>query len=240
MIKLVPSISVYKGKVIRLTRGDYKDEKEYSESPVDIARKFEDIGVEVIHLIDLEGAEKESPKAFPVLETIAGHTNLDIEYAGGIRTYGDINKVFEYGGTYVSAGSVGVEDHETFASWLITYGREKISLSADAIEGKIAISGWQRKTDIDLFDHIEYFYSRGLKYVKVTDINRDGVMEGPNFDWYKELVEKFPDACIIASGGVRSVDDIKKLENLGLYAVVFGKAFYEGKLKLEDLKHFIN
>ena len=240
MIILVPSISVYKGKVIRLTRGDYKKEKVYDESPIDFARKFEDIGIKIIHLVDLEGAEKESPVAYHVLEAIAGHTNLKVEFAGGIRTYGDINKVFEYGGSYVSAGSIGVKDRDTFTSWLITYGREKIALSADAIEGKIAISGWQRKTDIDLFEHIEYFYDRGLKYVKVTDINRDGIMEGPNFEWYKELVDKFANACIIASGGVRSAEDIKKLEDLGVYAVLFGKAFYEGKLKLEDIKRLIS
>ena len=239
MIKLYPSISILKGKVTRLTRGDYSQEKEYEKSPVDFARMFEDIGIEVIHLVDLEGAIKESPVAYHVLETIAGHTKLEIEFAGGVRTDGDILKLFELGAKYIAISSVAAQDRELFTSWLFSYGREKISLSADAADGKLMIKGWQKKTEIDLYEFITYFYDRGLQYFKVTDITRDGTMVGPNFELYKELVEKFPNAKIFASGGVRSTDDIRKLEDAGVYAVIFGKAFYEGKLSLDDLKTFI-
>ncbi len=239
MIKLVPSISVIKGKVTRLTRGDYEQEKEYEKSPVDFARMFEEIGLDIIHLVDLEGAIRETPVAYHVLETISGHTNMKIEFTGGIRTDGDILKIFECGAKYISVASVAAHNPELFTQWLFSYGREKISLSADAINNKVLIKGWQKKTDIDLFDHIKYFYDLGLKYIKVTDVSRDGTMVGPNYDLYKKLVDTFPNASIIASGGIRSVDDINRLNDIGMYAVIFGKAFYEGKLSLEDLKSFI-
>ncbi len=239
MIKLYPSISILNGKVTRLTRGDYSHEKEYEKSPVDFAKMFEDIGIEVIHLVDLEGAIKESPVAYHVLEAIAGHTDLEIEYSGGIRTDGDILKLFEHGAKYIAVSSIAAKNRELFTSWLFSYGREKVSLSADASDGKLLIKGWQKKTDIDLYEFISYFYNRGLKYVKVTDVTRDGTMVGPNFELYKDLVGKFPDSKIFASGGVRSADDIQKLEDAGVYAVIFGKAFYEGKLTLNDLKTFI-
>ena len=239
MIKLYPSISILHGKVTRLTRGDYSQEKEYEQSPVDFARMFEDIGIEVIHLVDLEGAIAETPVAYSVLEAIAGHTNLEIEYSGGIRTDGDILKLFESGAKYIAVSSIAAKNRELFTSWLFSYGREKVALSADAANGKLMIKGWQKKTDIDLDEFITYFYDRGLKYVKVTDVTRDGTMIGPNFDLYKDLVQKFPNSKIFASGGVRSANDIRKLEEIGVYAVIFGKAFYEGKLSLEDLKSFI-
>ena len=238
MIKLVPSISVIKGKVIRLISGDYEKETEYEKSPVDFARMFEDVGLDVIHLVDLEGAIKETPVAFHVLETLCGHTNMKIEFAGGIRTDGDILKLFEFGASYISVASVAARDPELFTQWIFSYGREKIALSADSVDNKVVIKGWQKKTDINLFDHIRHFYNLGLKYVKVTDVSRDGTMVGPNFDLYKQLVDTFPNASIIASGGVRSIDDIKKLDDLGIYAVIFGKAFYEGKITLNDLQKF--
>ena len=239
MIKLVPSISVLHGKVARLTQGDYKHEKEYNKSPVDFARMFEDFGIEVIHLVDLKGAKDGSPVALHILEAIKGHTNIKVEFAGGIRTDGDINKLFEFGADYISVASVAVDNPDLFTSWMFSYGREKVALSADTKDGKVMTKGWQKKTDMDLNDHIGYFYDRSLKYIKVTDVARDGTMVGPNFDLYKNLVETYPNACIIASGGVRSADDIDKLQDLGLYAVVFGKAFYEGKLTETDLKRFI-
>jgi phosphoribosylformimino-5-aminoimidazole carboxamide ribotide isomerase len=239
MINLYPSISILNGKVTRLTGGDYSQEKEYEKSPVDFARMFEDIGIKVVHLVDLEGAIKESPVAYSILETIAGHTNLEIEFAGGVRTDGDIMKLFELGAKYIAVSSIAAKNRELFASWLISYGREKISLSADASDGKLMIKGWQKKTDIDLYEFITYFYDRGLKFLKVTDVTRDGTMVGPNFDLYKDLVKQFPNAKIFASGGVRSADDIRKLEDTGVYAVIFGKAFYEEKLTLDDLKTFI-
>jgi phosphoribosylformimino-5-aminoimidazole carboxamide ribotide isomerase len=176
------------------------------------------------------------------VEAIAGHTDLKIDFTGGISSDGDISKAFEYGADYVTAASIAVTDPELFASWIISYGREKMTLGADVInkESKeLLFRGWMRKSNLTLFEHLEYFYSRGLKYVKSTDVSRDGVLEGPAFDFYEEIIKKFPEICVLASGGIRGIDDIKRLNDMGVFAVIFGKAYYEGVLKLEDLEHFL-
>jgi len=239
MIQIIPSIAIAEGKVIRLEQGDFSKEKVYRQTPVDLAKAFEDHGIEVLHLVDLDGARRGQPVNYHILETIAGHTNLKIDFTGGINTDGDISKAYEYGASYITAASVAVNRKELFASWIVSYGREKITLGADALDGKIAIRGWQKNTDVDLFDHIDYFYSRGLKYVKTTDIARDGVMQGPAFELYQEIINRFEDICVLASGGVRNIDDIKRLNDMGVFAVIFGKAFYEGNITLNDLDEFL-
>ena len=237
-MQLIPSISIIDGQINRLTKGDYSNPTVYDENPIELCRKFEDHGVEVIHLIDLDGAREGWPINYEILETIIGHTNLKVDFSGGIHTDGAISKVFEYGASYLTIGSVAVEKKSLFASWIISYGREKITLSADSRKGKVAVKGWQQETNIDLFDHIEYFYDRGLKYVKTTDIDLDGMMQGPPFKLYEEIVKRFPDIKLLASGGVRDLDDIKKLSDIGAFATIFGKAYFEGTLKLEDLETF--
>lgn len=239
MIQIIPSIIINDGKVIRMQQGDFSKEKVYDQSPIDLAKSFEDHGIEVVHLVDLDGARRGQPVNYHILEAIAGYTNLKIDFTGGIHTDGDISKAYEYGASYITAASIAVTRKELFSSWIISYGREKITLGADAIEGKIAIRGWQKNTGIDLFDHIDYFYSRGLKYVKTTDIRKDGLMKGPAFDLYKKIKDRFEDICVLASGGVRSVDDIKRLNDIGVFAVIFGKAFYEGRIKLRELEEFL-
>ena len=192
--------------------------------------------------MDLDGAEKGTPKNWHVLEAIAGHTNLKIDFTGGISTDGDIAKAYEYGADYITAASVAVTDPELFASWIISYGREKMTLGADVVNRnskELLFRGWQRKAHLTLFDHLEYFYNRGLKYVKSTDVSRDGVLEGPAFDFYQDIKDKFPEMCVLASGGVRGVDDIKRLNDMGIFAVIFGKAYYEGILKLPELEQFL-
>lgn len=235
---LVPSISVIKGRTTRLTQGDFKSEKVYNVSPLDVAERFAEHGITRIHLIDLEGAKAGSPKNYPTLELIAGHTDLDINFAGGMHTDGDILKALEYGATDITAATIAVYNKDLFSSWIMSYGREKIALAADSLNGIIKVGGWQRETKIGLEEHIEYFYSRGLKYLKTTDISREGVMEGPSFEMYENLLKQFPDLYIFASGGVRGMDDIKKLRDLGVYGVIFGKAFYEGKITLKELEEF--
>jgi phosphoribosylformimino-5-aminoimidazole carboxamide ribotide isomerase len=242
MIQVIPSIAIRKGQVVKMRKGDPSSEKAYDENPLDLARRFEDHGIEVVHLVDLDGAEKGAPKNWHVLEAIAGHTNLKIDFTGGISTDGDISKAYEYGADYITAASIAVTDPELFASWIISYGREKMTLGADVVNRnskELLFRGWQSKSHLTLFDHLEYFYSRGLKYVKSTDVSRDGVLEGPAFDFYKEIKERFPEMCVLASGGVRGIDDIKRLNDMGLFAVIFGKAYYEGILKLEDLEQFL-
>ena len=242
MIQVIPSIAIRKGKVVKMRKGDPLSEKAYDENPLDLAKRFEDHGIEVVHLVDLDGAERGSPNNWHVLETISGHTDLKIDFTGGISTDGDISKAYEYGADYITASSIALTNPELFASWIVSYGREKITLGADVVDIQskiIAFRGWQKKSDITLFDHIQYFYDRGLKYAKATDISRDGVLEGPAFSFYQELIDKFPELKVLASGGVRGVDDIKRLNDMGVFAVIFGKAYYEGVLKLEDLEQFL-
>ncbi|MGB3466775.1 MAG: 1-(5-phosphoribosyl)-5-[(5-phosphoribosylamino)methylideneamino] imidazole-4-carboxamide isomerase [Cyclobacteriaceae bacterium] len=238
-MKIVPSISVIKGKTTRLTKGDFNSEKTYDVSPLEVAKNFEDHGIERIHLLDLDGARKGSPVNYPTLETIAGYTNLRINFSGGIHTDGDISKSFEYGATSITSATVAVYNKELFASWLMSYGRSKIALGADCLNGLIRIGGWQKGTEIKLFDHISYFYERGLQYIKTTDISRDGALEGPAFDLYEQIGKQFPDLKVFASGGIRNIDDIKKLRDQGLYGVIFGKAFYEEKITLKELESLI-
>jgi len=238
MFKVIPSLSISKGKVVLLRKGDFSDQLKYDFNLIDAAKLFEDNGVEVIHFLDLDGVQHESPKNYNTLEVIARHSNLKIDFMGGIRTDGDINKVLEYGADYFTVSSVAVNNNELFASWIMSYGREKLSLMANVSDGKLIYKAFTRTADIDVEDHIEFFHMRGLKYLKVTDIKRDGVLEGPNFPLYQSLKEKFPDMCIAASGGVRSLDDIKKLKDMGLYGVIVGRALYEGKIKVENLKEF--
>lgn len=239
MIQIIPSIAINDGKVIRLEKGDFTKEKVYDKSPIDLAKSFEDHGINVVHLVDLDGARRSQPKNYHILEAIAGFTDLKIDFTGGIHTDGDISKAYEYGASYITAASVAAGNKELFASWIVSYGREKITLGADAREGKIAIRGWQKNTDIDLFEHIEYFYSRGLKYVKTTDIAQDGTMEGPSFELYEKIMKQFPDICVLASGGVRNIDDIQRLNDMGVFAVIFGKALYEDHISLKDLEQFV-
>ncbi|HOX81976.1 MAG TPA: 1-(5-phosphoribosyl)-5-[(5-phosphoribosylamino)methylideneamino] imidazole-4-carboxamide isomerase [Chryseolinea sp.] len=242
MIQVIPSIAIRKGKVVKMRKGDQSSEKAYDENPLDLAKRFQDHGIEVLHLVDLDGAEKGSPVNWHVLETLAGHTDLKIDFTGGISTDGDISKAYEYGADYITAASLAVTNPELFASWIVSYGREKMTLGADVVDIKtkaLLFRGWQKKSELTLFEHVEYFYSRGLKYVKSTDVSRDGVLEGPAFNFYKEIIEAFPEICVLASGGVRGIDDIKRLNDMGIFAVIFGKAYYEGILKLKDLEQFL-
>ena len=242
MIQVIPSIAIRKGSVVKMRKGDKSSEKAYDDNPLDLAKRFEDHGIEVVHLVDLDGAETGSPVNWHVLETVAGHTDLKVDFTGGISTDGDISKAYEYGADYITAASVAVTDPELFASWIISYGREKMTLGADVINKdskELLFRGWQRRANVRLFEHLDYFYSRGLKYVKSTDVSRDGVLEGPAFDFYKEIIEAFPELCVLASGGVRGVDDIKRLQELGVFGVIFGKAYYEGLIDLRDLEQFL-
>ena len=239
MIQIIPSIAILDGKVVRLESGDYDSEKVYDKDPVELARTFEGHGIEVIHLVDLDGAKRGQSLNFHILETIAGHTNLKVDFTGGIHTDGDISKAYEYGATYITAASVAVNSPSLFASWIVSYGREKITLGADCLNHKVYYRGWLKKSEIDVMDHIEYFYNRGLKYVKSTDISRDGKLEGPSFELYKEMQDRFPGIQVLASGGVRSMDDIIKLDEMGAFAVIVGKALYEGNISLGDIESFL-
>ncbi|MDR7128403.1 phosphoribosylformimino-5-aminoimidazole carboxamide ribotide isomerase [Algoriphagus sp. 4150] len=241
MFEIVPSIWLIKGKCVRLKRGDFSTEQVISNNPLEIAQAFESIGIKRIHLVDLDGARRGEPKNYHILEAIAGYTELKVDYTGGIMTDGDVIKSFEFGASTITASSVAANYPERFAQFILSYGREKINLAADInpVDNKIKIRGWLKKTEIDLFDHIDFFYERGLKYLKCSDISRDGVMEGPNFALFQSIRDKFPEIHLAASGGVRGVDDFKRLRDMGVSAAVFGRAYYEGMISLQDLEKFL-
>ncbi|MDX5478741.1 1-(5-phosphoribosyl)-5-[(5-phosphoribosylamino)methylideneamino]imidazole-4-carboxamide isomerase [Fontibacter flavus] len=241
MFDIIPSIWLINGKCVRLKRGDFATQEVISNNPLEIAQAFEDHGIRWLHLVDLDGARRGEPKNYHILEAIAGYTNLKIDFTGGISTDGDVLKSFEHGAHAITAASVAASFPERFAQWIMSYGREKINLAADTSpeDFKIKVNGWTKNTKIDLFDHIEFFYDRGLKYLKCSDVTRDGVMEGPNFDMYKEIIERFPTIRLAASGGVRNTDDFRRLKELGVTAVVFGRAYYEGIITLKDLDKFM-
>jgi phosphoribosylformimino-5-aminoimidazole carboxamide ribotide isomerase len=239
MFKIIPSIAVSEGKVVSLKKNEFENALKYDINPLDLAKTYEKAGIDMLHFADLEGTKRECPVNYSLLEMLAGHTDLKIDFVGGIRTDGDINKVLEYGSTYFTVSSVAVDNPSLVISWIISYGRERLSLLAHYQDENVFVNAYQKRTDINLFDHIQYYYDRGLKYLKVTDKNRNGLLEGPNFELYERLKKRFPDAIIAASGGVRSVEDIQRLKDIGLGGVIIGRAFNEGILKLSDLKSFI-
>lgn len=241
MFEIIPSIWLINGKCVRLERGDFATEEVVSSNPLGIAQEFESIGIKRLHLVDLDGARRGEPKNYHILEAIAGYTNLKIDFTGGVSTDGDVIKCFEFGAKTVTISSAAANYPERFAQFILSYGREKINLAADTnpTDNKIKIRGWLKKTSIDLYDHIQFFYDRGLKYLKVSDVTRDGVMEGPNFDLYKSILERFPTIQLAASGGVRGMDDFRALRDMGVHSAVFGRAYYEGRISLQDLEKFL-
>lgn len=234
MIELIPSISILDGKTVRLTQGDYQQGKTYTESPLDLAIQFEEHGFKRLHIVDLDGAKKGEVVNFDLLKRITGHTDLAIDFGGGVHNDEDVEKAYEAGAKFVTVSTMAYTNKRLLSSWFISHGRNKIILAADTINGKVAIKGRQNITELDLIEYIDYYYQKTLLYLKAADISRDGTLVGPNFDLYKTLVQQFPNLRVMASGGVRSIDDIKKLEDLGVYGVMFGKAFYEGLLTFKD------
>ena len=238
-MEIIPSILIYKGKTRKFVSTNLKNEKIYKLSPLDLAKKFESIGFNQLHLIDLDGAKKGHIVNYPALETIAGHTSLKINYTGGLHTDGDVSKAFEFGADSITASTVSIYYPELFKAWIISYGREKIMLGADSLDHQIRIGGWLKKTKIDLFKHIAYYYERGLKYIKTTDISREASLLGPPLELYKELLEKFPNLHILAKGGVRDLSDIIALKKIGIHSVIFSSSYYEGRITLKELSDFI-
>ncbi|MGB0524224.1 MAG: HisA/HisF-related TIM barrel protein, partial [Flammeovirgaceae bacterium] len=174
------------------------------------------------------------------LQNITGHTKLRVNFGGGINTDGDVQKVLEYNASSFTVGSLAATNKRLFTSWIMSYGRDRVVLSADAFNGKIQVRGWQKSTDIDLMEHLDYYYQRSIQYVKCSDVSLDGMLDGPNFELYKEIGKRFPEIKLLASGGVSSIDDIKKLNDLGLYGVIFGRAYYENKISLTEIEKFIS
>lgn len=239
MIRIVPAIDIIDGKCVRLTQGDYAQKIEYYKDPLEVARRFEDHGLQYLHLVDLDGARQKHVVNHKVLHRIASATKLSVDFGGGIKSGEDIRIVFENGATQATIGSVAVTDPDLFESWIKAYGPDKIILGADAKDGKIAVAGWQDITDKDIFDFFAEYQKKKVEYVLCTDISRDGMLQGTAIELYEQLVAKFPDFKIIASGGVTKADEIDTLNEKGLFAVIIGKAIYEGRIILKELEKYV-
>ena len=237
-MEIIPAIDIIDGKCVRLTHGDYSQKKIYNEHPLEVAKEFEDAGLKRVHLVDLDGAKAGVVKNWKVLEAIAGKTSLLVDFGGGIKSEKDVRVVFESGAALATVGSIAVKDEELFTGWLEIFDADKFMLGADVKNEKIAVGGWLEQTDIWIYDFIQKYYDKGLDQIFCTDISKDGAMEGPSIELYKAIVEKFPELYFIASGGVSSMDDLFQLDAIGCHGVIIGKAIYEGKIKLSELKAF--
>lgn len=235
MIEIIPAIDIIDGKCVRLSQGDYNAKKVYNEDPLEVAQMFEDAGICRLHLVDLDGAKAKHIVNLKVLERIAKKTSLVIDFGGGVQSDSDIADAFNAGASMVTGGSIAVRDKELFSSWIDKYSSDKIILGADCKDHKIAVSGWQEGTSLDILPFIEEYTQKGIYYVVCTDISKDGMLQGPSLELYKEILAAFPELYLIASGGVGSLQDILDLEKAGVPAVILGKAIYENKVTLEEL-----
>ncbi len=238
MIEIIPAIDLIDGKCVRLSQGDYTQKTTYNENPLEVAKMFEDAGVKRLHLVDLDGAKAHRIINHKVLERIASNTNLVIDFGGGLKSDDDLRIAFESGASMVTGGSIAVKQPDTFNSWIEKFGGEKIILGADVKDEKIAVGGWIETTDIELMPFVEKYMNQGVQKVICTDISKDGMLQGPSTDLYIKMLENQPNLYLIASGGVSSLEDIIKLEEAGIPAVIFGKAIYEGRIQMKDLKRF--
>jgi phosphoribosylformimino-5-aminoimidazole carboxamide ribotide isomerase len=236
---IIPAIDIIDGKCVRLTQGDYSRKIIYNENPLEVALMFEDIGITRLHLVDLDGAKKGEVVNYKVLEKITGATGLVIDFGGGIITDEALKIVFESGAAIATIGSIAVKNSLLFFSWLEKYGSEKILLGADVKDEKIAIGGWLENTNIIIFDFLKKNQIAGIKNVFCTDISKDGLLQGASVELYKKIIDQFPDINLIASGGVSSVNDLDELRFIGCSGVIVGKAIYEGRITLRELKKYI-
>ena len=235
-IELIPAIDIIDGKCVRLTKGDYGQKKVYNDDPVAQAKEFEKLGMKRLHVVDLDGAKAKHVVNVDVLRGITAATGLKVDFGGGIKSDDDIEKAFAAGASLVTIGSIAVSQPDTFMRWLDRYGADKVILVADVRNGLVSINGWKEDTSEKLLPFLARYVKAGVKNVLCTEISRDGTLSGPSTDLYREVMEAFPGIHLIASGGVGRNEDIIELDEAGIPAVVFGKAWYEGKINLEELK----
>jgi phosphoribosylformimino-5-aminoimidazole carboxamide ribotide isomerase len=233
-MRIIPAIDIIDGKCVRLSKGDYNSKKIYNENPLEVAKEFEDAGIQYLHLVDLDGAKSMHVVNYKLLEQICVKTNLKVDFGGGIKSNEDIKIAFESGANQITGGSIAVKDAELFESWIKTYGREKIILGADAMNGKIATDGWLETSEMELIPFIKEYQSKGIEYVICTDISKDGMLEGSANDLYREILDQ-ADIKLIASGGVTSMKDIEELIEMKCDGAIIGKAIYEGRITLKEL-----
>ena len=237
-MKIIPAIDIIDGKCVRLSKGDYDTKKIYHENPLDIAQEFEANGIRYLHVVDLDGAKAKTIKNLKTLEILAAETALIIDFGGGIKTRQDLENAFSAGANQITIGSIAVENPEICAEWLEEFGAEKLILGADCLNRKVKISGWLTESNLDVLDFIQDYQKKGIQSVICTDISKDGMLQGPSFELYKEILDQ-TEIDLIASGGISSIEDVEELKNIGCAGAIIGKALYEGKISLKDLQKFL-
>lgn len=235
---IIPAIDIIDGKCVRLTEGDYSQKKVYNENPLEVALQFEDAGLKRLHLVDLDGAKAGVVKNWKVLEQLTSKTSLIIDFGGGIKKEEDLTVVFNSGAAYATIGSLAVKQENVFIEWLKKYGADKFLLGADVKDEKIAVSGWLETTDVWIYDFIEKYIKLGIQQLFCTDVSKDGKLEGPSLDLYKQVLQKFPSLHFIASGGVSNMNDLEVLREAGCSGAIVGKAIYENRVSLKELSKF--
>lgn len=238
MIEIIPAIDIIGGKCVRLTQGDYNEVKSYSDSPVDMALRFVDAGCRRLHLVDLDGAKASHVVNYKTLENIVTKTSLIVDFGGGVKTDEDLSIAMDCGASMVTGGSVAVKSPDRFIGWLTKYGADVVILGADAKNRKIATSGWLNDSSLDVIDFISDYKNKGVRKVISTDIGLDGMLSGPSLELYKEIIEKVDGIYLIASGGVSSMADVERLDELSVPEVIVGKAIYESRITLKDLESY--
>ena len=235
MIEIIPAIDILDGKCVRLAQGDYDRKKVYNEDPLEVAKRFEDHGLHRLHLVDLDGAKANRIINYRVLERIASRTSLIIDFGGGVKSDYDLQIAFDSGAKMVTGGSIAVKNPEMFLRWIDRFGGNTIILGADCQDNRIAVCGWTEKTEADIFSYIENWHKRGISKVICTDIDKDGMLEGPNVELYRKIKEQNPNIHLIASGGIGCLEDIDRLEEAHIPGIIIGKAIYEGRIDLKEL-----
>lgn len=239
MMRIIPAIDIIAGKCVRLTKGDYSTKKIYNENPVEVAKQFEGAGIEYLHVVDLDGAKASHIVNYNVLEAIASKTNLKVDFGGGLKSDNDLRIAFESGANQITGGSIAVKKPEIFQSWIEKYGANKIILGADCTNEKIAIQGWQEESEWEVIPFIKEYHNKGIDYVICTDIAKDGMLEGPSFELYKNILETIPKVKLIASGGISKLEELPELAQMGCEGVIIGKAIYENRIRLQELENYI-
>lgn len=238
-MRIIPAIDIIEGQCVRLSKGDYDTKKVYNENPLEVAKAFEDSGIEYLHLVDLDGAKSKHIVNHKILESIATHTRLKIDFGGGLKSDKDLQIAFESGAQQITGGSIAVSDKALFLDWVAKFGSQKIILGADAKDGKIATGGWKESSDLQIEKFISDFVKEGIEYVISTDISKDGMLEGPSVDLYTSILKKNPELKLIASGGISNLRDLEDVFEIGCEGVIIGKAIYENRISLKELEKFI-
>lgn len=236
-MRIIPSIDIIGGKCVRLTQGDFKKAKVYRENPLEVAKEFEDADIEYLHLVDLDGARKGKVVNWGIIEKIQAHTALKVDFGGGVKSEHEVEHLLDLGIEQINIGSIAAREPAVFSTWLQKYGPENFILSADVRDECVLAHGWTEKTETNIYDLAAQFEKEGLEFLACTDIASEGMMQGPNFGLYKKLKRKFPAMKVIAAGGISSGEDLEELNYIQVYAAIVGKAIYEHKIKLHELKN---